>query len=269
MDISQAIVLGTIQGLTEFLPVSSSGHLVLAQRLFGLSEGVLRFDIAVHLATLVSVAVVFWKDLVEIFKKPWGRLPLMIIVATIPAVIIGFAFKDLIEHLFESGKSLGFEFIVTGFVLLLCEKVKNVGKDEKSLSVTDALVIGTAQAVAILPAVSRSGLTIAGALWRGLDRKFAAKFSFLLSMPAIFGSAVFDLKDVLEGGAVQATGGMGLPVLLTGMLFAGVFGFISIRWMIRILIKGSLKPFAYYVLGLGVLVILEQLFWGRYLGQLL
>jgi undecaprenyl-diphosphatase len=268
MNVFQAIILGIVQGLTEFLPVSSSGHLVLVQRLFGLSEGVLTFDVAVHVATLVSVAVVYWRDLVEIFKKPWARLPLMIMVGTIPAVIIGFAFKDLIEHLFESGKSLGFEFIATGVVLLLCEKARTTGKDEKALSVTDALVIGTAQAIAILPAVSRSGLTIAGALWRGLDRKFAAKFSFLLSMPAIFGAAVFDLKDVLKEGATQAGTGADPLVLLTGMLFAGVFGFISVRWMIRILTKGSLKPFAYYVLALGVLVILEQVMWGRYFGTL-
>jgi undecaprenyl-diphosphatase len=152
-------------------------------------------------------------------------------------------------------------------VLLLCERVKTAGKDEKSLSVADALVIGTAQAVAILPAVSRSGLTIAGALFRGLDRKFAAKFSFLLSMPAIFGSAVFDLKDVLEGGA-QVGGVVDPVVLVTGMLFAGVFGFISVRWMIRILTHGSLKPFAWYVMAVGVLVILEQLFLGHYFGKL-
>lgn len=256
MDILQAAVLGSIQGLTEFLPVSSSGHLVLIQRIFGLSEGVLTFDIAVHLATLVSVAAVYWRDLVEMLKRPWGRLPLLIVVATMPAGIFGIAFQDLIEQLFASGRTLGFEFILTGVALLLCERARTTGKDERSLSVTDGLFIGMAQAVAILPAVSRSGLTIAGALWRGLDRNFAARFSFLLSMPIILGSAVFDLKHLLKGGTQSAATD---PLVLgVGMLFAGVFGFVSVRWMIRTLTKGRLRPFAYYVLVLGTVVLLEQ-----------
>jgi undecaprenyl-diphosphatase len=263
MNSIQALILGAVQGLTEFLPVSSSGHLVLFQRLFGLKEGVLVFDIAVHLSTLLAVIAVFWKDILGIFKKPLGKLTWLIVVGTIPAVVFGLAFKHFIERLFETGKTLGLEFIATGVILWLAEAIVSKNKKLEETSASDAICIGTAQAVAILPAVSRSGLTIAGALFRGLNREFAAKFSFLLSIPAILGAAVLDIPDATKMLKSSGTIGVSLLPLILGMAAALVFGWIAIRWMLRVLSKGSLRGFAVYVFSIGLLVLLEQIFIGR------
>jgi undecaprenyl-diphosphatase len=264
MSLLQAIVLGVVQGLTEFLPVSSSGHLVLFQRLFGLREGVLTFDIALHLATLAAVLAVFREDVAAILKKPFGKLTGLIVVGTVPAVVVGLAFKDLFENLFESGESLGVEFLFTAAVLWWVESVRTRHKRLDRTTAADALWVGTAQAVAILPAVSRSGLTIAGALFRGLDREWAARFSFLLSVPAILGAAVLDLPDAAR--AVRSSGGLGVsPVgLALGMAAALVFGWIAIRWMLAVLRRGSLRGFAVYVAAVGVLVLVDQFFFNRF-----
>jgi undecaprenyl-diphosphatase len=268
MTILNAIILGIIQGLTEFLPVSSSGHLVLFQRLFGLREGMLTFDIAVHIATLFAVVAVFWRDTIQLIKKPFSKLMFMLIAGTIPTAIIGFALKDVFEKLFESGKTLGIEFIGTGIVLLLCERVKTKGKDINTMSWIDSALIGVLQGAAILPAVSRSGLTIAGALFRGFDRSFAAKFSFLLSIPAILGGAVVDLPKAMKVITDKSAAGIEPMAIIAGMLCAGIFGFISVKWMIRILSRGTLRPFAYYVFLIGILVLLEQVFYGHYFGKI-
>jgi undecaprenyl-diphosphatase len=264
MNFIQAFILGAVQGLTEFLPVSSSGHLVLFQRFFGLKENVLAFDIAVHLATLIAVFVVFWRDILGILKKPFGRMTWLLVIGTLPAVLVGLTLKKTIESLFEGGQTLGLEFIATGIVLWFAESVRTGKKNLDRTSPFDALWIGVAQAVAILPAVSRSGLTIAGALFRGLNREFAAKFSFLLSIPAILGAAVLDVPDALR--AIHATGSVGIPTapLVIGVLTALVFGFVSIKWMLRILTRGSLRGFAVYVVLLGLLVLVDQLFVGKW-----
>jgi undecaprenyl-diphosphatase len=268
MNSIQALILGAVQGLTEFLPVSSSGHLVLFQRLFGLRGDVLVFDVAVHLATLAAVIAVFWKDILGIFKKPFGRLTWLLVVGTIPAVVFGLAFKDWIERLFESGRTLGFEFIATGIVLWFAESVKSKNKKLGETSFADALWIGAAQAVAILPAVSRSGLTIAGSLFRGLNREFAAKFSFLLSIPAILGAAVLELPDAI--GTLKSPGAAGVShlALILGMAAAFGFGWIALRWMLRVLSRGSLRGFAVYVFVVGLLILLDQVFIGRWFGSL-
>lgn len=267
MNLIHAFILGVVQGLTEFLPVSSSGHLVLFQRLFGISEGALTFDVAVHLATLIAVFVVFWKDIVDMLKKPFGKLPLLIIAGTIPTVAIALAFKDMFEKVFESGRTLGIEFIFTGLILWYAESIRSKDKGLEKATYTDAVVVGLAQGVAILPAISRSGLTIAGALFRGLNREFAARFSFLLSIPAILGAAVLDgYKLVKNPGMLETSGGF-LP-LAVGMLAAAVFGYFAIRFMLKILAKGSLKVFSYYVFILGFLVIMEQLVSGKLFGRL-
>jgi undecaprenyl-diphosphatase len=260
----QAFILGAVQGLTEFLPVSSSGHLVLFQKIFGLRENVLTFDIAVHLATMIAVIAVFRKDVLEILKKPLGKMTWLLVIGTLPAVLVGLTLKKHITSLFEGGKTLGIEFIATGIVLWIVESVRTGRKQLEGTSAADALWIGSAQAVAILPAVSRSGLTIAGALFRGLNREFAAKFSFLLSIPAILGATVLDLPDAVA--EFHATGTVGVPTvsLVIGMATALVFGFIAIKWMIRVLTKGSLRGFAVYVILLGFLVLADQLFIGRW-----
>jgi undecaprenyl-diphosphatase len=269
MNILQAFILGSVQGLTEFLPVSSSGHLVLFQNIFGLKDNVLTFDIAVHFATMVAVIVVFWKDILGILKHPFAKLTWLLVIGTLPAVLVGLTLKKTVEGLFEGGRTLGLEFIATGLILWFVESVRKGDKKLDGTSPLDALWIGAAQAVAILPAVSRSGLTIAGALFRGFTREFAAKFSFLLSIPAILGATVLDLPDAL--GLLHSTGTVGVPTvsLVVGMVTALVSGFVAIKWMIRVLTRGSLRGFAVYVMVLGILILIDQLFVGKWFAMLL
>lgn len=255
MTILESVILGLVQGLTEFLPISSSGHLVLFQRLFGLRESVLTFDILVHLGTLVAVFAVFWKDIVSILRKPWQRLTLLIIVATIPTGVMGLALKDFFEKLFESGKTLGIEFIVTGLVIWFADRVRVRNKGIDDVSYFDAAFVGVMQGIAILPAVSRSGLTIAGSLFRGINRETAARFSFLVSIPAIAGATLLDFKNVMEQGLPR---GAGLPFII-GPVVAAISGYWAIKYMIRLLQRGSMKGFAYYVWVLGAVVIVLQL----------
>ncbi len=256
MTVWQSIVLGIVQGLTEFLPVSSSGHLVLGQRLFGLQEAVLTFDILVHLGTLVAVLAVFRADVGALVKQPRQRLFWLIILTTIPTGIIGLVLHDFIAGLFTSGRTLGVEFIATGLVIWFADRIKERTKGINEISDFDAIFVGVMQGIAILPAVSRSGLTIAGSLFRGINREAAARFSFLVSIPAIAGAAVFDLKTIIGQGLPS---GLALPLFI-GPVVAAVSGYWAIKFMIRILQRGSLRGFAYYVWALGGLVIVLQLF---------
>lgn len=268
MNALQGFVLGLVQGLTEFLPVSSSGHLVLFQRLFGLSGGVLSFDIAVHLATLVAVFAIFRKDIWQMIRHPTSKLTLLVVVGTIPTAIIGFALKKTVESLFESGRTLGVEFMATGLILLAAEALAKRRVKAKGLEETtylDAAVVGTAQGLAILPAVSRSGLTLAGSLACGMEREFALKFSFVMSIPPILGAGLLDAKDLVDAGT-----GLGLPVLplALGMAAAAVSGYFAIRFMLKVFAKASLKWFAFYVFALGLAIVAEQVFGGRVFGRL-
>jgi len=267
LTVIQGFILGIVQGLAEYLPISSSGHLVLFQRLFGLEEGVVTFDIALHVATLLPVFIIMRKDILEILKKPFGKLPLLIIAGTIPTVIIAIVFGDMFESLFESGRSLGLEFILTGLVLLYAESVRSRNKGLEEMTFTDAGVVGVAQGVAILPAVSRSGFTIAGALMRGINREFALRFSFLMSIPAILGAAAKDAIDIVKGDAGLGAGIELLP-FLAGFVSAAVSGYIAIRFMLKIFSKASFKAFAYYVFTRGALVLIDQIFFGRFFGRL-
>lgn len=254
MTLIQAILLGIIQGITEFLPISSSGHLVLFQKIFRVAEPALTFSIVVHLGTLVAVFAVFWKDIVSLLRKPFQKLTYLIIAGTIPTAIIGVAFKDFFEELFRSGSTLGFEFIITGIVLYFADSFNRGIKGIEETSYLDAAFVGVMQGAAILPAVSRSGLTISGALFRDMDKDFAARFSFLLSIPAILGAAIFDMKDVLEAGV----GNLDSMSLGAGFIFSIIFGYISIKYMINILKKGKMRYFSYYVFAIGGLVIIDQ-----------
>jgi undecaprenyl-diphosphatase len=255
MTIIQSAILGLIQGLTEFLPISSSGHLVLFQRLFNIKESVLTFDVLVHLGTLAAVIVVYREDIISLLKKPFQRLSLLIIIATIPTGLMGLTFKDFFERLFQSGSTLGIEFIATGIIIWFADSIKKCSKGINDISYFDAAFVGFMQGVAILPAISRSGLTIAGSLFRGIDRSTAAKFSFLVSIPAIAGASILDLKDII-GQGIPA--GMGMPIIV-GTIIAAVSGYFAVKYMIRILEKGSLKGFSYYVWVLGLVVIVLQL----------
>ena len=203
MSIIEAIVLGVIQGLTEFLPVSSSGHLVLFQKIFDISEPALFFDTMLHVGTLVAVFVVLWKDIWAILRKPIQPLTLYLIIATIPTVIFALVFRGPLEQAFETGQFLGVCFLLTSALLVMAELLaKRVAahglKQPGEMNWLDALVIGLMQAIAVIPGISRSGATLSGALSRGLNRDFAARFSFLLSIPAILGAVVFHLKDLVK-----------------------------------------------------------------------
>lgn len=251
-ELLKALILGTVQGLTEFLPVSSTGHLLLGRKLLGLSEAGLFLDTMLHLGTLLAVVAVFWKDIVDMMKRPFSRLSLLIIVGTIPTAIIGLAFEDFFEDISKTGVTVGWEFLATGVILWVADNMKKKGtKNIEQVSFKDALIVGTLQGAAILPAISRSGLTIAGALFRGIDKQAAARFSFLLSLPAILGAVVLQSAK-LAGGQAESIGA--IP-LLVGTLAAAVSGYLAVKWMLSILQRGSLKIFSVYVwiLGIGVL----------------
>jgi undecaprenyl-diphosphatase len=250
----EAIFLGVVQGLTEFLPISSSGHLVLFQRLFDLEEGALTFDILLHLGTLLAVFAVFWRDILEILKHPFGKMGRLIIVGSIPTAAIGFLFKDYFDTVFASGSTLGVEFLITGAVIWWADTARTGLKKEREMSYVDAFLVGTLQGAAIMPALSRSGLTIMGAVFRGLDREFAAKFSFLMSVPVILGAGVFDIREAMLEGVV-----IGAPELF-GTLTAAVAGYFAIKYMITLIVRRGMRMFSWYVFVLGGLILLDQLF---------
>jgi undecaprenyl-diphosphatase len=271
MNIFYAVALGIIQGLTEFLPISSSGHLVLFQKLFGISEPALLFDTMLHVGTLAAVVVVLWKDIWAILRKICQPLTLYLIIATIPTVIAALIFRKSLEKAFETGHFLGFAFLMTSVLLIGAELLAKRGvirgdsaKNAVTIGWLDALVIGIMQAIAIIPGVSRSGATLSGALSRRLNRDFAARFSFLLSIPAILGAVVFQLKDLVKGDAVEtsggvtAPGGIGAAAMIAGTLSAAIVGFFAVRLMLKIVRERSLWGFAIYTGVLGFLVLLDQ-----------
>jgi undecaprenyl-diphosphatase len=269
MSIFMAVVLGIVQGLTEFLPVSSSGHLVLLQKLFGIEEPALFFDTMVHVGTLAAVFVVLWRDIWGILRRIIQPLTAYLLIATLPAVFFALFFRKIIESAFESGAFLGFAFLITAALLIFSEffakrsksgRAANTGTGSRwRMNWLDALIIGMLQAVAIIPGVSRSGATLSGALSRGLNRDFAARFSFLLSIPAIVGALVLQLKDLAEGAAAEpAAGGIGAAAIIAGTLSAALVGFFAVRLMLKIVRERSLIGFAVYTAVLGVLVLINQ-----------
>jgi undecaprenyl-diphosphatase len=255
----EAFILGLIQGLTEFLPISSTGHLYLGRHAFGMKEAGLFLDTMLHIGTLIAVLFYYREELLRILRNPFGKLTWLLVVGTIPAVIVGVAFSDFFEEISNTGVTVGWEFLVTGLFLWFSDNIKNGRKKMNDISYTDALVIGTFQAAAILPAISRSGLTIVGALIRKLDRETAAYFSFLLSIPAIAGGIVFQGIGMLEGTGPEISG----LSLLIGAISSLVFGYIAVKWMINYLKRGSLKVFAVYVWLLGTIILAAQ-FMGKW-----
>lgn len=261
MPIWQSIILGLLQGLAEFLPISSSGHLVLFQNIFGIEGGEIVFDTLLHVGTLVAVFIVLWKDVVGIIKRPFQKVTLMLIIATIPAVVAALFLEDFITEAF-SGKYLGWGFILTAVILLLISfvKVKSEDEDESLNTITakQAGLMGIFQAIAILPGVSRSGSTISGGLFSGVTREKAARFSFLMSIPAILGSLVFNIKDII--GLEQMEAGFSWSAAAVGMLAACVAGIFALKWMFSIIKKGKLWVFSIYVGVLGILIVADTLF---------
>ncbi len=254
MNIFQAVVLGIIQGITEFLPVSSSGHLVLFQKLFRIQEPTMFFDVVLHIGTLIPVFIIFWDKIFALIKKPFQKYSYLIIAATLPAVIVALLFGDQIENLFDSGKFLAPAFIFTGIILLYADKAANKKNDE-NISFGDSLAIGFMQAVAIIPGVSRSGSTISASLACGLNKNSAAKFSFILSIPAIIGAAVLQLKNVIANQNFSFSA----PIIF-GFIAAIFSGYLSIKFMLKLINESKLKFFSYYVFTLAFFIFIDQFF---------
>lgn len=265
----QAIILGILQGLTEFLPVSSSGHLVLGQQLLGLDSPGVVLEVVLHLGTLVSVLVIYWQDVTGLVRgffslvtNPTGgrsinkevfvyrRMVLLIVVGVIPTALIGLLLEPVFDRLFDTVLAVGFALIITGIILFLISRLPAGRRDLRKMTVIDALVIGLAQGCAITPGLSRSGMTISSALGRGLTRDVATRFSFLISLPAIGGAALLKLGDIVEQGFQG-----GAMVLIVGFLAAAISGIFAIKLLVRVLNQGKLQYFAYYVWLAGAITI--------------
>ncbi|GHV19385.1 undecaprenyl-diphosphatase [Clostridia bacterium] len=254
------------------MPISSSGHLVLFQNLLGLTEGnesFLAFDILLHIGTLISVLFIFWKDIcgmvVAFFKMLWDlitrgrlniqkseyrKLVIMLIIASIP-LVIGAILENYIEGIFSSVLFVGCALILTGVILIWTDKFKNTTKTLQTATFKDALIVGVAQLIAIVPGLSRSGSTIFGGVIAGLSREFAVKFSFLLSMVAILGAAAISIKD-FSGGVIAAS----LAPAIAGTIVAAIVGIIAIKWLVSLISKGRYYLLAYYCFAVGIVSII-------------
>lgn len=265
MDWLQALILGIIQGLTEYLPVSSSGHLAIGQALFGMQDGEdnLIFTVAVHVATVLSTLVVLWSEIEWILKGLFKfemnaetKYVLNIVVSMIPVGIVGVFFKDQVEEVFGSGLLVvGICLLVTSALLTFSYYARPRLKEE--ISWKDALVIGIAQAIAVLPGVSRSGSTIATGLMLGNKKEKLAQFSFLMVIPPILGEALLDILKAVKGEAV--IGGIGTMPLLVGFVAAFLSGCLACKWMINIVKRGKLIYFGIYCAVVGVVAIVLSL----------
>ena len=254
MSLFQAFILGIVQGATEFLPISSSGHLVLVPFMAGWKEPSLAFIVASHLGTLLAVVWVFRDRLIELLRALFGRgtaedrrLVWLLAIGSIPAAVIGAIFADQIERSFERPVSVAFLFAATAWILFSAETAFEERKDpprqEGDLNKVDATLIGVGQAVAILPSISRSGATIAAGMWRGVSREAAARFSFLLSVPVIFGATLVKFPDMVREGASGSGGAM-----VIGVVTSAVVGALSIRWLMAFVARHSFRPFGVYCL---------------------
>ena len=270
MTLLSSVLLGLIQGIAEFLPISSSGHLAIAENLLnmsGASEVPEFFDVLLHLGTLMAVFVAYWSDIrdmvVEFFHgardlarhstpvpvPPARRMILLIIVGTLPLFVI-LPIKDLVEGLADNMFFVGGALIVTGMLLFVSDRVKKGRKTEKSATLLDVLLVGVAQAIATCPGISRSGTTITAGCLLGFDRKFAVRYSFLMSIPAILGANILSIKDALETVVWSE-----VPVYLAGVLVSAVVGYACIRLLKMIAEKGKFGFFAYYCWAVGILTI--------------
>jgi undecaprenyl-diphosphatase len=263
-----ALLLGLVQGLCEFLPVSSSGHLYLVEKLTSgaVGEGYFGsfFIVMLHVATLIAVLFVYREQIGAILRHPLQKLTLHLIVATLPTVAVALLLKkfDKLDAWLENGNLLGVSFLLTAALLTVSELLCRRRKPQKSIDTmrwTDALAIGGMQAIGVLPGVSRSGATIAGALGMRMDRRSAADFSFLLSVPAILGALVLEIyKAVKNPAAVEIDFSFSAAMIL-GMLAAAISGYFAVRFMIRLVTKKGLFGFAIYTAALGVLVLILQI----------
>lgn len=273
MTLVQAIILGIFQGVTEFLPISSSGHLVLLQNFFGIKEGNLFFTEMLHFGTLISILIVYFNDIINIIieffkmigegiknknfkiKNGYQKLALLIIIGSIPTAIIGFLFEDFFKTLYSSSLlPIGMAFIITGFLLWIANRKPYENKNVKNMSFLDSIIIGLFQGIAIIPGISRSGSTIVAGLLRGLDRSLATEFSFLLALPAIFGAGLFGIIDVVKTGSEVV---FTIP-LLAGVLLSAIVGVFAIKFLISMLKKDKLHYFSYYLWIVGLITIISH-----------
>lgn len=277
MSVWNAIILGLVQGITEFLPISSSGHLSILNNLFDLTstdDGHLLFDVLMHLGTLAAVFVCYWQDIVRMFNEvlglinvgplvgqrqrhyPGARTFIMIVFATLPLVLI-LPVHKMIETLYYHNVFIGIALVLTGCMLFVADRMKPGTKSAGGMTISDALIIGLCQCVATIPGLSRSGTTITAGIATGLEREFAVKFSFLLSIPAVLGANIVTLIDAFQQGVDIAN----VPAYLIGMVAAMLSGIGAISLVKRIAAKGKFGGFAYYCWVMGVLsIILTMIF---------
>lgn len=263
MEWFEAFILGIVQGLTEYLPVSSSGHLAIGAHLFGMNgEENLTFTVAVHVATVLSTVVILWKEIVwifaDIFKWKWNegmKYAVNILVSMIPVAIVGLLFKDKVEEIFGSGLMVvGICLLVTAALLAFSYFARP--RQRENISPLHAFIIGIAQALAVLPGLSRSGSTIATGLLLGNKKERLAQFSFLMVIPPILGEALLDVKDMAELGVSQAMAGLSPVALAVGFIAAFVSGCLACQWMVNLVKKGKLIWFAVYCAVVGIATII-------------
>jgi undecaprenyl-diphosphatase len=255
-EIITTILLAIVQGITEWLPVSSSGHLVIAQEWLGL-ELPLVFDIMLHVGTLCVIIVVFWKDIGKMvvaivkldFRREEGKLALFIAVGSIPTALIGFFFHDVFESFFHNVLAVGIAFLITGLLLHVSERQKG----ERRLNYLDSLLTGIAQGVSIIPGISRSGLTIATGLLRKVEKETAFKYSFLLSMPAIIGATITESRELIIGD-------LNLLAIFIGVVTSFSVGYVFLKVLKKIVVNEKFHLFAYYCWTVGAIVVLLHFF---------
>lgn len=257
MDLIQILILAIVQGITEWLPISSSGHLAIVQQHFGLKELPLIFDVSLHVGTLCVVAVAFRKDIIEIakalykrdFKSEEGKLALYIASGSIPTALIGFLFHDVFQFLFSCTLAVGVALIITGFILYFSK----LRKDDKELGYLDSLLIGIAQGVAIAPGISRSGITLSTGFLRKVKKEKVFRYSFLLSIPAIIGATAMESKDLVVGE-------LDITALLFGVIVSMIVGYVSLKLLLKIVLKEKFHLFAYYCWIAGLTTIIFSVF---------
>jgi undecaprenyl-diphosphatase len=251
VSIFEALVLAVVQGLSEWLPVSSSGHLVITQKLLGISPPLL-FDAMLHMGTVLVVLFVFRKDILNIlkalakreFNTPEAKLALYIVISSIPIGILGFVFSDFFESLFDNLQAVGLALLVTGCILFISER--RLGN--RTITLPDAIIVGITQAVAIIPGISRSGITVSTGLLRGINKETVFRYSFLLSVPPIVGATLFELKDI-------TTTNMDLTPFIVGTVVAMIVGYAALKALQKIVLSEKFHLFSYYCWAAGILVI--------------
>lgn len=274
MSLIESIILGLVQGLAEFLPISSSGHLAALQYIFGIdSSNVLTFTVMLHFGTLVAIFIVYWKDIVDLVKELFAtikdictgqglqvnknetrRLGIMIIIATIPTGVIGLCFNDFFESLYSKMIVIGVCLLITGTGLYLAETRGGGKKGIHEATLTNAFFIGLCQSVAIMPGISRSGATMIGGLACKFNREFAVRFAFLISIPSVLGAFILELPDAV--GAISDGTGMSLGVMLAGVVIAAISGYAAIKIMIKAVTSKKLVYFSAYTWIVGIALII-------------